>query len=89
MHGVGGLADTVTDADADALAGGRATGFVFHRFDADALRAALQRVFDLACQPPVWAAVQRQAMQRRFDWREAALAYRALFDQLISRRDVA
>ena len=89
VHGVGGLADTVTDADADALAGGRATGFVFHRFDADALRAALQRVFDLACQPPVWAAVQRQAMQRRFDWREAALAYRALFDQLISRRDVA
>ena len=89
VHGVGGLADTVTDADADGLAGGRATGFVFHRFDVEALRAALQRVFDLTCQPPVWAAVQRQAMQRRFDWREAALAYRTLFEELIHRRDAA
>jgi len=84
VHGVGGLADTVTDATPDALAAGRATGFVFCDFSADALRGALHRAFALADRPREWDAVRRHAMQQRFDWREAARAYCALFQRLLT-----
>ena len=62
VHGVGGLADTVVDADAVTLADGSASGFVFHVFSAEALRQTLLRAFHLYRQPAKWAGVQRHAM---------------------------
>ncbi len=82
VHAVGGLADTVTDCTLEAIDDGSASGFVFHDFSTDGLRQALRRAFALQRRPADWARVQQQAMQRRFDWQEAALAYCALYRQL-------
>jgi len=82
VHAVGGLADTVTDCTAATLADHTASGFTFHEFTPDGLRAALQRAFDLYRRPADWIAVQHHAMQLRFDWQVAAQAYVTLFQRL-------
>lgn len=83
VHGVGGLADTVTDCSLPALADHSATGFVFHEFGPQGLREALRRAFELARHPAQWRAVQTHAMRLRFDWRDAARAYGALYRRLV------
>ena len=83
VHAVGGLADTVTDCSLEAMDDGSASGFVFHEFSADALRGAMRRAFALRRRPADWRAVQRRAMQQRFDWQAPALAYCALYQQLL------
>jgi starch synthase len=82
VHGVGGLADTVTDCTAEALKEGSASGFVFHDFSAHGLRGAMHRAFALHQRPKAWSAVRRHAMQLRYDWRDAAQAYCTLFSRL-------
>ena len=83
LFGVGGLADTVTDCSLPALADHSATGFVFHEFGPQGLREALRRAFELARHPAQWRAVQTHAMRLRFDWRDAARAYGALYRRLV------
>jgi starch synthase len=82
VHRVGGLADTVVDATAQNLEAGRATGFAFDEFSTQGLRAAVRRAVELHAQPDVWAKVQQTAMKQRFDWREAARRYVALYRSL-------
>ncbi|HXD39231.1 MAG TPA: glycogen synthase GlgA [Ramlibacter sp.] len=82
VHRVGGLSDSVVDASAPNLQAGSATGFVFDEFSTQGLRGALRRAFDLRADPAAWAKVQRTAMQQRFDWREAASQYAALYRSL-------
>jgi starch synthase len=82
VHRVGGLADSVADASAQNVEAGLATGFVFDEFTAPALLSALRRAFELHAQPEAWARVQQSAMQQRFDWREAAGQYAALYRSL-------
>jgi glycogen synthase len=41
----------------------------------------MDRAFTLHRHPADWARVQRHAMQLRFDWKVAAQAYRALYEQ--------
>lgn len=83
---VGGLADTVTDADDPA--GG--TGFVFDAatpavFERCALRAA-----DAKRQPAMWQAMQARAMARQLSWALPAEAYLKLYaDAVAERRRVA
>jgi len=83
VHGVGGLADTVTDCSAPALANHTASGFVFNDFSPAGLRGAVGRAFDLFRRPKDWRAVQAHAMQLRFDWHDAAQAYVALYRRLL------
>jgi starch synthase len=75
---VGGLADTVTDAQLDTL-DTTATGFVFDAFTADALQAAAARALALYRRPADWALVRDRAMQQSFDWDAAAAQYEALY----------
>lgn len=82
VHRVGGLADTVVDASPEHLLDGTACGFVFDDFSVEGLRAALRRAFDLKAKPAVWEAVQKHAMQLRFDWSVAAERYVALYKSL-------
>jgi starch synthase len=79
---VGGLADTVVDADAAALAAGTATGFAFREASAGALLGAVSRALALHRRPAAWARLQRQAMSRDFGWPAAAARYLALYRQL-------
>jgi starch synthase len=82
VHRVGGLADTVVDATAENLKAGVASGFVFDEFSPEGLRAALRRAFELHAQPAAWERVQQKAMRQRFDWREAAEQYAAVYRTL-------
>jgi starch synthase len=79
---VGGLADTVVDADDAALAAGTATGFAFRDATAAALLEAAGRAFALHRRPAVWTRLQRQAMSRDFGWPAAAARYLELYRQL-------
>jgi starch synthase len=81
---VGGLADTVVDANGETLAADRATGFVFQ----DATRQALgARILD-ACgfyrgDEAAWARVQQRGMRQDFSWDDSAANYEQLYRSLL------
>lgn len=79
---VGGLADTVTDADPAHLAAGTATGFCFAGANTAELGAAIDRALALWQAPAAWAGVQAQAMQQDFGWQAAAARYVSLYREL-------
>jgi starch synthase len=79
---VGGLADTVIDANQAALQDGVATGIQFEADSLGALETALLRTFELYRDRRAWQAVQRRAMGRKVDWSNAAGAYAALYHHL-------
>jgi starch synthase len=82
VRGVGGLADTVRDADADNLSAGTATGFVFKEASAAGLGSALNRASALWGKPRQWARARRTAMRQDFGWAAAALRYLDLYREL-------
>jgi len=75
----GGLADTVVDATASAIADRSATGFVFDEATPTDLKAALVRSLDLYREPLVWRRLQLQAMAQDFSWDASAVQYAALY----------
>ncbi len=75
----GGLADTVTDATADNLANGTATGFVFDDISEKALQAAIRRAVALWRTPRQWHRVRANAMRADHSWRAAAIHYATLY----------
>ncbi|WP_244106652.1 glycogen synthase GlgA [Paraburkholderia phenazinium] len=79
---VGGLADTVVDSSLENLADGRATGFVFDSFDDEALGAAVRRAFALYGRKAEWRQAQKQAMQQKFAWADAATRFTSLYGQI-------
>jgi starch synthase len=72
---VGGLADTVVDAES----GEAGTGFVFDAATPAALEAAVHRAISLFAQPERWARLQSTAMAQDFSWDGAARQYLALY----------
>ena len=79
---VGGLADTVVDANESALRDGVATGFQFSPVDAWHLSSALDRACDLFADKLAWRRVQKRAMTRDVGWGVAAAAYLDLYRKL-------
>jgi starch synthase len=73
---VGGLADTVIDANAAAIAAGVATGV---QFDTGGLRPALQRTAALWGQPKIWRVMQGNALKMDVSWTHQAAQYAALY----------
>lgn len=84
---VGGLADTVVDADERALREGRATGFAFDAATPAALEAAIERAVGLFGQPDRWRALMRSAMAQDFSWDGAARRYLDLYGGLLAPRE--
>lgn len=76
---VGGLADTVEDANPTNVALGRASGVVFHEPSAAALAQAVRRAVALYQDPPTWQRIQRTAMEKDFSWRQSARHYVDLY----------
>jgi starch synthase len=72
---VGGLIDTVTDADDEPAAG---TGLMAPP-TADGLRQALLRALNLFADRPRLAAIQQRGMRRAFGWETTATAYEKLY----------
>lgn len=75
----GGLADTVVDATPEALAAGRATGFVFDTPTVEAFVDAIRRGLELMRKPAAWRRLQQTGMARRFGWDDSAAQYLALY----------
>lgn len=83
VRSVGGLADTVVDADEDGALCDRATGFVFQKAEPTAMLDAVDRALALYAQPLVWRRMQRRAMSRNFGWEASAKEYLSLYNQLV------
>jgi starch synthase len=83
---VGGLADTVIDANPAALAAGVATGVQFSPMTSDMLAAALQRTVGLYRDPASWRRLQRNAMACDVSWAAPARAYAELYRGLVAER---
>jgi len=82
VTGVGGLTDTVRDADEHAIRAGSATGFIFEEQNAPAMLACLERALAAYAQPVTWRRLQRQAMSQDFGWQASAARYLALYREL-------
>ena len=82
---VGGLADTIVDANEMALAARAATGVLFAPVSAEMLAWAIERTCGLWRSPMRWRGLQRRAMRSDVSWREPARAYSALFRALASK----
>ena len=79
---VGGLADTVIDANEAALAAGTGTGLQFSPVTGEMLAAALRRTAALWQQPDVWRRLQLNAMRQDVSWRRPAGQYAALYREV-------
>jgi len=76
---VGGLSDTIIDANAAAIAAGTGTGLQFSPVTPEMLEAALRRAAALWRQPEVWRRLQRNAMRLDVSWRRPAAQYAEVY----------
>jgi starch synthase len=83
---VGGLADTVIDANEAAIADGVATGFQFAPVTTEALAEALRQTISLFHDQPTWRQMVRRAMTRDVGWDRAARHYLQVYQELQSER---
>ncbi|WP_426959892.1 glycogen synthase GlgA [Muricoccus radiodurans] len=84
---VGGLADTVIDANEAALAAGVATGLQFAPTTAPALESALARLAALWRDRDAWRATQHNAMRAAVGWAASARRYARLYREVTSPRE--
>jgi starch synthase len=82
---VGGLADTVIDANEMALAAGTGTGIQFAPVTASALELAIDRAATLARDTKTWRRLQAHAMATDVGWERPAKQYAALFRDLVAQ----
>jgi starch synthase len=79
---VGGLADTVIDANEMAIAGDVATGIQFGPVTSENLAVAIRRAEALFHNKPVWRRIQKNGMSVDVSWRNPARRYADLYRQL-------
>lgn len=82
---VGGLADTIIDANDAALAAGVATGIQFNPVTVEGLQNALGRALSLYAQPAQWASLQKAGMKADVSWTRSAQQYADLYNSLAER----
>ena len=83
---VGGLADTIIDANEMAIADDVATGIQFSPVDANMLRAAIRRTAGLFADKTAWSRIQARGMNADVSWRNPAKRYASLYRQLVAAR---
>ena len=83
---VGGLADTVVDADPMAIAANDATGIQFAPVTSENLAAALGRADALFHDGPVWKKIQNNGMTRDVSWGNSARQYAALYRRIVAMK---
>ena len=76
---IGGLADTVIDANPAALAAEVATGVVFDAGSAHALYEAIRRTVRLYHDDKAWKKIQRRGMKSDVSWDTSAARYAELY----------
>jgi starch synthase len=83
---VGGLEDTVEDADQFAMAGRAATGFKFAPVTSDNLGGALRRAHAAFQDKAAWRKIQHAGMATDVSWRNRASRYAELYRELAEAR---
>ena len=83
---VGGLADTIVDANEMALDGGAGTGVMFTPPSAEMFRAALRRAHDLYSDTATWRRLMKNAMKTDVSWSRSAARYEKLYEGLVAER---
>lgn len=83
---VGGLADTVVDADEPGIAGAAATGIKFGPVTTENLTDAIRRAHALYRKGPAWREIQQNGMAVDVSWRNRASHYADLYRQIIAAR---
>jgi len=81
---VGGLADTIVDANEMAVTAGAGTGVQFAPVVREMLEWAIDRTCDLWRDRAMWRGLQTRGMRSDVSWRGPAGAYAALFRRLLS-----
>ncbi|MGD2130517.1 MAG: glycogen synthase [Lysobacterales bacterium] len=80
VRATGGLADSVQHFD---LGKGTGTGVVFHDFDANGLRWALNTALDLYANRHGWLQVVSNGMEKNYSWEEQGRQYVDRFRKLL------
>ncbi len=80
VRATGGLADTVTDVDADPQHG---NGLSFSEYSAAALRDTLRRALRLYADRQRWTALVARAMGYDSRWSASASAYADLYRRVL------
>jgi starch synthase len=80
---VGGLADTVIDANHAGVTAGVATGVQFTRVNSAEFAASLRRTVALYRQPAIWDLMRRNGMSTDVSWNGPAKQYAALFRSVV------
>ena len=85
---IGGLGDTVIDANPAALAAGVATGFQHDADNAHALYEAIRKAIHMFADEKTWRKVQRRGMKSDVSWAASAERYADLYAMLVGvKRD--
>ncbi|WP_088279643.1 glycogen synthase GlgA [Ideonella sp. A 288] len=84
---VGGLADTVIDANDAAMKAGVATGVQFAEVSAEGVLDAVRRTVALYRRPAVWQRLQAAGMRAEVGWQASAAEYAALYRRLCHREE--
>ena len=79
---VGGLADTIIDANDAAVSAGVATGIQFFPVDAAGLDAGLKRGLRLHADPAAWESLQKRGMKHDVSWEKSAARYADIYKSL-------
>lgn len=83
---VGGLADTVIDANEAAIEAGVGTGIVFSPATEEALGEAIRRTLALYARPKVWHKMQRRGMKSDVSWELSAEKYADLYASILGHK---
>ena len=80
---VGGLADTIIDANDAGLSAGVASGIQFAPVTHEALEHALERAAMLYADKAAWASLQQAGMKADVSWTRSAVRYAELYRSLL------
>jgi starch synthase len=83
---VGGLNDTIIDANEMALAAGFASGFQFSPVSREALELALARAAAVWREPRAWRKMQKNGMALDVSWDRPAAQYARLYRELLTKK---
>ena len=76
---VGGLSDTVVDADAE----GGGNGFTFLTYDTQGMLWSLRRAIGRFSNTKAWNNIRRKGMEENFSWEKSALLYKDLYKSIL------
>ena len=83
---IGGLADSVIDAETEHLADGTATGFCFSESSGEALAGQIFRAVEMFQNKPVWTQLIRNGMRRDWSWNRSARDYVSVYQRAVAKR---